>query len=68
MKTLRLLTLCIAVCGCSPSAQPVAYYKSHRAALDKRLSECVARFEESEDCVNVKRAYLELHNLPTNQI
>ncbi|WP_409929072.1 EexN family lipoprotein [Sphingomonas sp. BAUL-RG-20F-R05-02] len=64
MSRLIFLVLAVGIGACSPTAQPVNYYKSHPAILEKRLTECVAQFEQSKDCINAKTAYLEVHHLP----
>ncbi|WP_267395325.1 MULTISPECIES: EexN family lipoprotein [unclassified Sphingomonas] len=61
--TLVALTFGLAVCACS-SSKTVEYYKGHQDALQKRLDECVAYGEDSQDCRNVRQAYSELHHLP----
>jgi len=65
MSRLGPLMLAAGIGACSPTEQPVDYYKSHPAILGKRLTECVARFDQSKDCVNAKTAYLEIHHLST---
>jgi hypothetical protein len=53
----------LALAACSP-AKTVAYYKANPGILEKRLTECVAKFDHSQDCNSARQAYGELHNAP----
>ncbi|SEM73264.1 hypothetical protein SAMN05192583_1029 [Sphingomonas gellani] len=65
MKQVALISITLILSGCTQESRSVSFYREHPAVLDQRLSECVARFDSSEDCRNVKQAFYDREGTPS---